>query len=193
MNSLGKGLLTLVGVCGLAGCGNGALRPTQTAAPSEASSPLTLTIADAKVDTSSKRIILVLEFRAPAGELPFNVYDPEYEIRVNGGSFISLGPIRWRHPFGLNDLVMLSGDKGYMVNYYYEYRDLPMEEVRTIAMRVKRADDNAAMLEVLKSQGCTEPGRYANTWQGTVVSRPFVVEHLDSWHGKVGRMRFREE
>ncbi len=191
MKALRAGLLTFFMLCAAgSGCHENATKSPAVSPAPISSSPLVLSILDAKLDSSTGTILLVLEFKPTEDSVLLDIYHLEYAISLNGNPFIALGPIKWRHRFGVDDLVTISAASPYVLDYYYPMPDTAMEQIRTIRIRATCSGGNEELLELLTQLGCKDTDRYRNTWYGQATSREFTVGCLNSWHGETGRRRF---
>ena len=168
--------------------GSGCLREApapSSAAPASSQSPrLALSIVDARLDSRSGYIMLLLKFAATQGTVLVDTYCPEYAVSLNGGPFGPSAPIRWRCPFDIGFIVPVSEGSPHAFVYHCKAGELPAASVKTIRVRMSRRDENERLVSILRQRGYAEVDQYAHTWSGTVASNEFVVEHLDRWHGE---------
>lgn len=126
-------------------------------------------IETARIDSDTHFMIAALKVTASDEQVvALNTYDPEYDLRINGGEYKALGKTRWRHPFGPEDIKILSGTNSWTRGYFYKLTNLPPTSIQTIQFRIKRGGSQDSDVSNWLS--------HTNFWHGVAETREYRLK-----------------
>ena len=143
-------------------------------------SSITLTIGDARLDRETGFLLVTLKAAATQGRTVWlNTYDPEYDLRLDQGTWMPQGVTRWRHPFGPQDIKKLSETNVWTRGYFYKVTNQPPESVTTIQFRIKREETkDAAIQQWLTVVGAQkDQEKFTNLWHGVAETAEYQIQN----------------
>lgn len=150
-----------------------------TALTNETNEPvIVFEIVDARIDSETDFLIATLKVSTTNQQtVMFNAYDPEYELRLNGGECKPLGVTRWRHPFDLEDIKRLSGTNAWTRGYFCELTNISPRSVETVQFRMKRdGSGDSSILKWLQQKDVPHPEQYTNLWYGVAETKEYRIK-----------------